>query len=290
MGRIILAALIFCLLAYSGNKDDLQLFPPDGYVETWVKADDFQKYTQADLYGYINGGAEVFLELGFEQLTLQDYNNDGTELTAEIYRMSDQIAATGIYLMKCGKEKPAAGLSSRNTINRYQLIFHKNKYFVKISNHSGDENFLPAIVEMANYISERLPSDESILIYDLLPQKGLVENSIRIIRGPFTLQAIYTLGEGDILLFDGVTTGIAADYLSAGDEYFSVILVDYPDENKALKVLENIKTNLNRYLKIINWDKELFVLKDYEEKYVVGKIKKNRLEIRVNLNHINIEE
>ena len=117
-----------------------------------------------------------------------------------------------------------------------------------------------------------------------------MENSIRIIRGPFTLQAIYTLGEGDILLFDGVTTGIAADYLSAGDEYFSVILVDYPDENKALKVLENIKTNLNRYLKIINWDKELFVLKDYEEKYVVGKIKKNRLEIRVNLNHINIEE
>ena len=290
MGRIVLVVVIFYLFAYAGDGDELRLFPSDGYSEKWLRSDDPRKFTQADLYGYINGGAEVFLELGFEQLILQDYNKQESELTIEIYRMSDQVAATGIYLMKCGREKPAAGLSLRNTINRYQLLFHKNKYFVKISNHSGNEDFLPAIVKMANFISDKLPPDESILVYDLISQKGLVKNSIRIIRGPFTLQAIYSLGEGDILLLDGKITGVAADYITTEDEHYSVIFVDYPDESYALTVLENIKTNLNQYFKIINWEEDKFVLRDYEEKYVVGKIRKNHIQIKFNLNLINFEE
>ena len=100
MGRIVLVVVIFYLFAYTEDQDELRLFPPDGYSEIWLRADDSQKFTQADLYGYINGGAEVFLELGFEQLTLQDYKNQDDEMTVEIYRMSDQIDDSGISMMK----------------------------------------------------------------------------------------------------------------------------------------------------------------------------------------------
>ncbi len=44
-------------------------------------------------------------------------------MAVEIYRMADPVAATGIYLMKCGKETRDASFTERHTVNRHQLMF-----------------------------------------------------------------------------------------------------------------------------------------------------------------------
>ena len=57
-------------------------------------------YTPATLSTHINGGAELFLEFGFEEMQLLTSTADEVELTAELYRMRDPEAALGIYLAK----------------------------------------------------------------------------------------------------------------------------------------------------------------------------------------------
>ena len=49
--------------------------------------------TRSDQPQRINGGAELFLELGFEQLTIQKYKDGAQELGVEAYRMTDATAS-----------------------------------------------------------------------------------------------------------------------------------------------------------------------------------------------------
>jgi hypothetical protein len=76
--------------------------PPDGFLNTWHREASPRVFEGADLYGHINGGAEVFLELGFDRLDVVRYDADGAAVEVERYRMTDPVAALGIYLMKCG--------------------------------------------------------------------------------------------------------------------------------------------------------------------------------------------
>ncbi|HPB73006.1 MAG TPA: hypothetical protein PLX71_08505, partial [Phycicoccus sp.] len=75
-------------------------------------------YGPGDLYNYIDGGAELFLEFGFEACTVQQYKRGADEAVMEVYRMDDPVAARGIYLMKCGVEKPDPAFKERHTADK----------------------------------------------------------------------------------------------------------------------------------------------------------------------------
>ena len=262
--------------------DDTSLLPPDGFLGPWKKVDPPKRFTQANLYGYIDGGAELFLEYGFERLTVQKYRNGADELTIEAYRMTDPTAATGIYLMKAGKEAPAAGFKERHTANRYQLMFCRNRYYVIVNNLSGREAFARAQVNFASYIAPRLPSASPIAELRALPREGLVAGSARLVRGPYALQAIYTLGSGDILSLRHKLTAATGDYASANGTY-TLIAATYPDAAQAKRAFAHMQKNLDRYLKVIEQKPDRFVFEDYSKKYGVVSVVGRRLEARVKL-------
>jgi hypothetical protein len=49
------------------------------------------------LFGYMDGGAELFREYGFAHLTAQEIRLDDQQLLVEIFRMRDSVAAFGIF-------------------------------------------------------------------------------------------------------------------------------------------------------------------------------------------------
>ena len=54
-------------------------------------------FTETSLYGYINGGAELYLEYGFDTLIVTEMTVEGNDLKLEVYRMKDPEAAFGIF-------------------------------------------------------------------------------------------------------------------------------------------------------------------------------------------------
>jgi hypothetical protein len=70
---------------------------------------------QKDMYGYIDGGAELFFEFGFSELTVQRYRCGERELSLDLYRMTGPDAALAVYLAKKGEERPVPGVEDRNT-------------------------------------------------------------------------------------------------------------------------------------------------------------------------------
>lgn len=257
-------------------------FPPDGAVPGWKKAENARVFKEADLYGHINGGAELFLEFGFEQLGVQKYRSGTGEIAVEMYRMTDPVAAAGIYLMKAGKETPEAAFKERHTINRHQLMFQRHRHFVIVNNLGGAETVRAAMLQFGAAIAATLPATPAIRELTLLPKTGLAPASVRLLRGPYALQAVFTLGDGDILQLGRKITAVAGDYKSA-DGTWTEIVAEYPDAAAARKALAHLQANLDEYLKIVSKKDGGFVFQDYRKQFGSATLAGPRLEVRLKL-------
>jgi len=285
MKRIALVLTLFSLFVAGSPAlaaDDSAILPPDGFLGRWKKVDAPRRFAQADLYGYIDGGAELFLEYGFEQLTVQKYRKGSDQFTVEAYRMTDGPAAAGVYMMKAGRETPVSGFKERHTANRYQIQFSRGRFFVVLNNLSGKEALAGDLVKFASYIASKLPPASPIVELQTLPREGMVPGSARLVRGAYGLQAVYTLGDGDILLLERKLTAATADYRSTNGAY-TLILATYPDPAHAKRAFDHLQKNLDRYLKVVDQTPGRFVFEDYSKKYGVVSVVGRRLEARVKL-------
>ena len=284
--------LLAAAVAVVGGPLDAALLPPDRFLGVWGRVAAPVAFTRADLYGRINGGAEVFLELGFEQLVVQRYHNaagatpggsnpTGAAVEVEIYRMADATAARGIYLARRGKEARDPTLRERHTVGRHQLMLQRDRYFVVVTNRSGAD--VAVLVRFGRQVATGIPVDGSVPALSLLPREGLVAGSERLLRGAVGLQATYTLGEGDLLQLGGATTAAAADYRDAARGPHTRIVAEYGTAAAALAVLRHVKTNLDTYLKAVSATDTRLVFTDYEKKYGVVAVTGRCLEVVVHL-------
>jgi hypothetical protein len=262
---------------------DAGLLPADGFSAAWKTAGPLKVFTSADLYGYIDGGAEAFLEIGFDQLTVQKYRDGANELTVELYRMTDPTAARGIYVARCGKETPDPALKERHTAGRHQLLLQRHRYYLVLNNTAGGAANAPILAKAARAMVAKMPADAPIPALALLPQAGLVPGSARLFRGPVGLQAVFTLGEGDILRLAGKLTAVSGDYKDAVDGASTLVVAEYPDPASAAGAFKHLKANLDRYLKATSAGDVRLVFQDYEKKFGVITVSGRRLEIRLHL-------
>ncbi len=262
---------------------DAALLPPDRFLGSWTRVGNPRVYARADLYGYIDGGAELFFEFGFEQLTQQKYQAGPNQIVVDFYRMADPIAATGIYLMKCGKDTPAPAFSERNTINRYQLMWVRDRFFAIVNSVSGAEAFMPDMVKFSSFIASKLPPARSLPLLAQLPAGGLVPDSVRLIRGPYGLQSVYTLGEGDILQLGGNVTAVAGNYVDSSRGAWTRLDVTYPTAAAATAALANLQDHLDPYLTAVSRSPARLVFSDYEKKFGEATVVGAKLTLRLHL-------
>jgi len=277
--------LCFCCIFYSALAVLAAqiIVPPDDFSPGWKKSGKPSVFIKADLYNHIDGGAELFIEYGFDRLLVQRYARGKSEITLDVYEMESPAAALGIYLMKCGQETPVAEIRSRNSGEKSQLTILKNKYFVSVDNYDGDAKNLPAMVALANKALESISEASSEELFGLLPKEALVGRSQRLIRGPVALQPFFTFGEGDILDLQGRIFGVLADYRGEDNALFTRLIVPYPDQKQAQSVYENLRANLDPYLKILTTRANGFIFSDFKQKYGVVELKGSKLDIRFNL-------
>lgn len=270
---IVLLALAACATRPAGDP-----FPADMAVDGWHRTDHSPAFNRAELYGHINGGAEVFLELGFNLLKVQRYTKGTDEVDVELYEMADLPAAVGIYRMKCGKETRDPSFFASHTVNRYQLLFQQGSYYVTIYNREGSEAAGKSLSDFARHVADRLPAEDTTDLFASLPDESRIARSERVVRGPSTLDSIYTLGAGDVLQLAGKVTALAADYTD-----HTLIVARYPDDGTAKAAFDHAGGNLDSYLEVIDRNDSRLVFKDYASKF--GKIVLNgdRIEVTVNL-------
>ena len=281
MKKPTLLGILVCLVSSLGVSQTAVF--PERLASGWAKEGRPSEFQGGNLFNYIDGGAEIFLEFGFDRLLVQDYKKGNSEIVLELFEMESPESALGIYLMKCGTETPVEGVPARNSGDKTQFTIVKGPAFIHINNLDAGASLLPAMVELARSVLDTIPQGRPVKLLEGLPSESRITGSERLIRGPYALQSIFTLGEGDILGLEGKIFALAADYRDQEGEPSARILAGYPDEARAAAVFQNLVTRLDPYLKIIEKRDRKFIFTDFRGR--IGTVERNgaRLEIRLNL-------
>lgn len=91
----------------------------------------------SSLWGYMNGGADLYLEYGFSELRIQEFVIDGEELKVELFRMDDAASAYGIYSIKIFKCKQTGLYTKHDCLGNYQYQAQKGCFYLSVINSSG---------------------------------------------------------------------------------------------------------------------------------------------------------
>ena len=240
--------------------------PGAGFYAGWAPCSEARTYEAKNLYGYIDGGAELFLEFGFAELISQHYCHEESELVLDLYRMSSADAALAIYLAKKGAEQPIPVLYCRNTGSAWQIAALKGCHYIQLTNLTGEEKLLPVMVALVQQLLVSIPEESPRDWWAGMPADRIPGSEL-LVAGPWSLQMIYTLGEGDLLQLGGRVMGAAVDRPGEEGKRKSYLRISYPDTSAARAAFANVTANLDPYLHPVHSVRDSLVFKDYQEAF-----------------------
>ena len=226
-------AISVLLLAGCADKNDAApaLVPVDSLPEGWTVVDDPVVFDSENLYDLVNGQAESFFAYGFEQVTVQDYENtEEARLSVEVWELATPADAYGLFTVSIAGEPIDMG-NAGDTDRGRRLGFWQDHYYVQVrAQQELSERDLRGFAEA---VAADLPAGgERPTLLDRLPTAGQVERSTRYFHEEISFQDDLWLGGEKLLRLSPQTNGCLAKY-EIDNRIGLLLLIEYPDENSA---------------------------------------------------------
>ena len=155
MKQIFLTGALLAFLSGFSNAQDITWPVPDGY-KLLTK---YPVYTPDNLWDFINGAADGYNALGFQDLHVAEYKKGKDVIKAEIYRHSDHTMAFGIYASERSPSYRFMNLGAQGYSINGAVNFFTGNYYVKIKTHSRKPKTLQAAESLSVRIAGMLGGD-----------------------------------------------------------------------------------------------------------------------------------
>jgi len=147
-------------------------FPP---VEGWSQVGDVLTYDADNLWEYINGAAELFVEFGVQTCRTADLVSGDVTVTVDLYDMGTPLNAFGVYEReKPGEDLPVPGATSGVVSAPYQALLLKGSTYVKVNTFEGgltEDSGLQLLEALASALPGETERPSELA---LLPSEGKV--------------------------------------------------------------------------------------------------------------------
>jgi len=155
----VLAALTFAPVTSAGPTGLETLFPDAASIDPRMSVEEYQEYGRDALYDYINGGAEVYLDLDFIKVGARDYVIDlgeETWFTVDVYDMSKPENASAIYDAEAHPDAASVEVGDAGYFGGGSLIFRQGRYYVKVRADDDNDAVKEILVKIAGMVSTRI--------------------------------------------------------------------------------------------------------------------------------------
>jgi hypothetical protein len=191
-----------------------------------------QEFNSSELWGLINGGADLYFEYGFDKLFLQEISIGKEQFRIEIYHMNDEVSAFGIYSVSVHKCDEMGKKVVNDCSNPYQYQMVLGNKYISVINYSGSDLAKKTSAEIADKLIEGVKKDGVYagMAYYVKSKSGK-EIITRIYKGILGIQN----GNAHWLeLFDGLE-GFTLGEMSMRDEEgeYKIAAVECKNENQA---------------------------------------------------------
>jgi hypothetical protein len=148
------------------------------------KGGDAVRFYSSDLYRYMDGGADIYIQYGLVAMAHGEYKRAGVDMTVDVFDMGGPLPAFGIYSAERSPEYHfvdigAEGYSSESTLN-----FLQGRYYVRLA--AFGDGAAAALDRFARAISRSIGGDRSLpAVLDILPREKRVARSEKyVVQAP----------------------------------------------------------------------------------------------------------
>jgi hypothetical protein len=136
----------------------LALLPDDSSVPGWTRGAEVRFFGPNNLFEYIDGAADGYLNYGFQEVVTAEYGNPQKSFQAvmDIYRMKDARNAFGIYTSELNPKSEFRRIGVEGYIGGTALNFWSGPYYVKLTVFQESEDLKQEMVKLAERCSQRL--------------------------------------------------------------------------------------------------------------------------------------
>jgi hypothetical protein len=171
------------------------VLPGNGDIPGWTLATEPEHYVADNLWDYIDGQADFFIDYGFVRVDAAEYRNEqeSTPVVLEIWRMGRPQEAFGIFAAERTPEDRPLEIGSEAYLGANVLGFWQGELYVKLTSFDEGPTIEQLLTGLAQEVSSRIPGRKYELETPLLfPGDGRVESSERFIPKNFLGQPYLT--------------------------------------------------------------------------------------------------
>ena len=142
----------------SSNKNNmLSVLPENGEIGEWRSSDEVRIFKGDELFDFINGGAEIYHEYGFNKAAGQSFeNNSGKSINLELYMMTDYASAFGMYTFKISDKGKPAEIGDAAVLADYYLNIWKGNYVITLIGFDSEKETLDGLVKIGEVIAGKI--------------------------------------------------------------------------------------------------------------------------------------
>ena len=258
------------------NTGDLLKFLPD-QIEGWKLKGKPEIYRGDDLFLYINGGADIYHEYGFEEVISSEYELAGAgRISVEIYKMKDKESAFGIFTFRTGGKWDKTSIGNLYSSEGYYLNILLGKNLVTITSLEINKKTGKGIEMIRDRLEKNIASPVFYpeIIKTIDPEKY---KSRIYFKGDLGLMNVYNLFSAESGIFHG----------SSGTGKNSIIFIlEFNQGDDPLKRLDHLHTLFKaeeRYSNFTNKGQNIS-FKDRDKKVILLSVIKDYIIINIEEN------
>jgi hypothetical protein len=195
----------------------------------WTAERPPETFVGDELYMYINGGAEIYHEYGFDRVTVCDYQLGADKVTVEVYTMAG--SAYGIYTYSRSAQGEAIALGNGGTLADYYLTFWSGPHLVVVTAQSPGVQARDKVLGIAEALAGSIPQSGVVpALMDQLPVAQRLPGSEHYLRGRIAMR---NLAPQVPPLFSGYDEAAAALYAEDRAAPTLRMVLVWPDEAMA---------------------------------------------------------
>jgi len=170
------------------EKESLQaLLPKAGEISELEVLSEAVFYVPQNLWDYMDGQADVYLDYGFSLLVAREYGGaDGSVITLEIYRMASPRHAFGIYAAERNPEDTPVKIGVQGYLGDNVLGFWKGPYYAKLICFRMSPVTKALLEKAGSVVANKIQGNCSVPeLFSAFPEEFRVKRSERFIPRNF---------------------------------------------------------------------------------------------------------
>jgi len=157
--RIVIAVLAFASVSeLTGcKKTNADPFPASGAVAGWEKTTATRTFAASDLWQYIDGEAEEYIQAGVVSASTSDYKyRSQMEATVDIYTMKAASGAIEVLEKNSAKDARNVALGDEGIAYAQSVTFRKGPHLVRIVAYESTPGTQEALLALAHGVEGKL--------------------------------------------------------------------------------------------------------------------------------------